>query len=133
MFFLPNMVRLTPPRHENNNKVEQQMSSVERVLEYADRASESDLDRVNTGTEDDDTRLARSLAALAVSQKEEEGEKGGKWPTRGVVKFDRVFMRYRENLEYALKDFSCEMRGRVGIVGRYVVALRSVSAHPPPH
>ena len=42
------------------------------------------------------------------------------WPKEGILKFEKVFMRYRENLPYALKGLSLELPAgkRCGVVGR---------------
>ena len=42
------------------------------------------------------------------------------WPEKGEIVFDRVRMRYRENLPLVLRDLSLHVRGgeRIGVVGR---------------
>ena len=42
------------------------------------------------------------------------------WPTKGFIKFDSVTMKYRKNLEPAVKNLSFEVQSgmKVGIVGR---------------
>jgi ABC-type multidrug transport system fused ATPase/permease subunit len=67
------------------------MTSVERIVDYTKLPSEAPL---------------KTDTALAIS--------------KGRIEFNDVFMRYREHLDYALKDFSLviEPASKVGVVGR---------------
>ena len=67
------------------------MASTQRLLEYADLLPEGSLDQP---------------VEFKVSQ--------------GEIRFDKVCMRYRPNLDLALSCFSCEIEGgsKVGIIGR---------------
>jgi len=77
---------------------EQQMSSVERIEEYAEAPP--------MPSEESSIQLAR------------QPKKG--WPRLGTVSFDNVFMRYRDDLPFVLQGvtFSANTGERIGIVGK---------------
>ena len=46
--------------------------------------------------------------------------KSAVWPTKGVIKAENLFYKYRENLDYVLKDVSFETNPheKIGVIGR---------------
>ncbi len=42
------------------------------------------------------------------------------WPKEGVIEFRNVFVKYRKDLEYVLKDVSFSIMGKekIGIIGK---------------
>ncbi|VDK43346.1 unnamed protein product [Anisakis simplex] len=42
------------------------------------------------------------------------------WPLKGEIKFENLFLKYRENLDYVLRDLNAFIKGgeKIGIVGR---------------
>jgi len=59
-----------------------------------------------------------------------EGKKPGKeWPAQGRIEFVDYSLRYREDLDYALRNVTCviEAREKVGIVGRTGAGKSSLS------
>lgn len=77
-------------------ELENQMTSVERINEYATLPCEPALKTV--------PKYRPSL----------------KWPTNGQIKFNNLSMKYSENRNYVLKnlDFTIESCEKIGIVGR---------------
>ncbi|KAI8867045.1 hypothetical protein GQ42DRAFT_150094 [Ramicandelaber brevisporus] len=79
--------------------VESNMSSVERLEQYADELkSECSLPRMNDG---------KHAAPPG-------------WPSNGAIDFDHIQMRYRPDLPFALDDFTTAIKPgeRVAIIGR---------------
>lgn len=77
-------------------ELENQMTCVERVVEYANQPSEGALET--------DPKYKPSV----------------NWPENGAVKFDQLSLRYSENSEPILKDLVFEIKPmeKIGIVGR---------------
>lgn len=77
-------------------ELENQMTCVERVVEYANQPSEG---------------------VLETDPKYKPSEN---WPENGAVKFDQLSLRYSENSEPILKDLVFEIKPmeKIGIVGR---------------
>lgn len=77
-----------------SSQVEAKMNAVERVIEYAEIPNEKKLDEGSSSPPPE-------------------------WPNAGAIRFDNVTLRYRENLEPALRDVSFEVPAgcRVAIVG----------------
>ena len=77
-------------------ELENNMTSVERVVEYADLVSEPALE-----TED------RSFRKL-------------QWPSKGAITFKDLSMKYSEGGNYILKQlaFTVDAQEKIGIVGR---------------
>ncbi|XP_046447926.1 ATP-binding cassette sub-family C member 4-like [Daphnia pulex] len=77
-------------------EVENQMTSVERVIEYSKLPSEAALDSI-TGKKPPDT-----------------------WPSSGNIQFDDMSLRYTEVDQPVLKNITCFVRAneKIGIVGR---------------
>lgn len=75
------------------SELENQMTSVERIQEYADLPEESD---------------------------EGKQEVEADWPQKGRLEFSNVFMKYLDAGDYVLKNLSflVKTRQKVGIVGR---------------
>lgn len=75
------------------SELENQMTSVERVIEYTELAKESDT-------------------------KHKEVSKS--WPTSGKIEFDSVFMQYSPDDLFVLKNltFTINSKEKIGIVGR---------------
>lgn len=75
-------------------EVENQMTSVERVLEYSNLKPECEHENDQTPPKD--------------------------WPSNGKLDFNEVYFRYTPDGNTILKDFSCSIRPmeKVGIVGR---------------
>lgn len=75
------------------SEMENQMTSVERVVEYTKLESEPERDE----------------KPLPVD-----------WPEQGLIQFKAVKLRYSENAPYVLKDlsFTIQPREKIGIVGR---------------
>ncbi|KAK3603062.1 hypothetical protein CHS0354_015755 [Potamilus streckersoni] len=94
-------------------ETEKQMVSVERAQQYIDRIPTESLEGV---------LLPPPF-----------------WPIQGSISFHQVYMRYRDNLPFALKNLSLEIRGteKIGIVGRtgsgksslFLVLFRMVEIH----
>jgi len=51
---------------------------------------------------------------------QEETKPSADWPQKGVIQFQNFYLKYRDDLDYALKDinFSIYAHEKVGIVGR---------------
>lgn len=81
---------------------ENNMTSVERILEYSNVESEID-NRSNSNT----INLVKN-------------ESKSKWPTNGCIEFKNVSLRYGNNSIYALQNFNlkCQPATKIGIVGR---------------
>ena len=81
-------------------EAENQLISVERILEFADLPRESNLDRIEPPAE-----------AVEVAKD---------WPSEGGMTFVNVKAKYRPSLDYALKGISFLIKGgeKVGVVGR---------------
>ncbi|XP_037030669.1 multidrug resistance-associated protein 4-like [Bradysia coprophila] len=77
-------------------ELENQMTSVERVIEYTDLKSEPALESV------------------------EKYRPPEKWPECGIIQFDGLSMKYSENSNTVLKDVTLriESREKIGVVGR---------------
>lgn len=77
-------------------ELENQMTSVERVNEYANMPSEPPLE----------------------SNFKHRPPNG--WPTNGALRFNALSMKYSENSNYVLKElsFNIEPKEKIGIVGR---------------
>lgn len=65
-------------------EMENQMTSVERVIEYADLPSERSLET--------DTKILNKLPKH--------------WPQRGLIKFNNVSLKYSDTSEYILRNLS---------------------------
>lgn len=76
-------------------EVETNIVSVERIKEYSELKSE---------------------APLVIESNRPPKE----WPVAGEIKFEHYYTRYREDLDYVLKDINLEIKPRekIGIVGR---------------
>ncbi|GMI05755.1 hypothetical protein TrLO_g10639 [Triparma laevis f. longispina] len=83
-------------------EAENQMISVERILEYTDLPMEENLD---VNLEEDEKAC---------------GEQGEQWPNRGKIELRDVSARYRPELEKSMVDVTFVIEGgeRVGVVGR---------------
>jgi len=81
-------------------EAENQLISVERILEFAGLDAEKNLDTIEP--------------PLEVLEVDEE------WPKEGGIIFENVKAKYRPTLDYALKGISFEIKGgeKVGVVGR---------------
>lgn len=77
-------------------ELENQMTSVERVIEYTDLKSEPALESL------------------------EKYRPPEKWPECGIIQFDGLSMRYSENSNTVLKDVTLriESKEKIGVVGR---------------
>lgn len=77
-------------------ELENQMTSVERVIEYTDLKSEPPLESL------------------------EKYRPPEKWPERGIIMFDGLSMKYSENSNNVLKEVSLriESKEKIGVVGR---------------
>ncbi|KAK2715107.1 hypothetical protein QYM36_009933, partial [Artemia franciscana] len=76
-------------------EMENQMTSVERVLEYSRLTPEAPLEIPEVKPRDS-------------------------WPEKGVIEFNRIFLRYAESEPYVLRGLSCQIKSneKIGIVGR---------------
>lgn len=65
------------------------------------------------------TSVERLLEYTKIMPETNEGIKVENWPTRGTVKYDKVFLSYNNN-ETVLRDlnFAIQQNERIGIVGR---------------
>lgn len=110
--------------------MESQMSAMERVYEYSEPpfpqeengglrgfllAAESDSRNMKS-----DTSLGLISPATMSQLNRTVGHKRGRWPRKGLVEFENIQMRYREDLSPALRNMSLTVRGgeHIGIVGR---------------
>lgn len=77
-------------------ELENQMTSVERVIEYTDLKSEPPLESL------------------------EKHRPPEKWPESGIIQFDRLSMKYSEDGNNVLKDITLriESKEKIGVVGR---------------
>lgn len=77
-------------------ELENQMTSVERVIEYTDLKSEP------------------SLESLEKYRPPEQ------WPERGIIQFNGLSMKYSENSNHVLKEVTLriESKEKIGVVGR---------------
>lgn len=77
-------------------ELENQMTSVERVIEYTDLKSEPPLESL------------------------EKYRPPEKWPERGIIQFDGLSMKYSENSNNVLNEVTLriESREKIGVVGR---------------
>jgi ATP-binding cassette subfamily C (CFTR/MRP) protein 1 len=104
-------------------QVEQDMNAAERTITYAGIPPE--------GASVDLPRSRRSRLTIFVRPLEPVDEKkktmSSDWPARGAIDFDRVVLRYRDDLPPVLKgmSFSVGAGEKVGIVGRCVRCCRS--------
>lgn len=111
-------------------EAESQLSAIERVSEYSEppflQEEEGGLDRFlkerGTATESAIPNDTKGLISEDKMKQLGHGvqQRRSRWPKRGNVVFDNVEMRYREDLEPALKSvsFSVSPGEHVGIVGR---------------
>lgn len=85
-----------------NAEVMNQLTAVERVLEYSE---------------------------LEKEEKEVQKVADKSWPERGKLKFQNVFYRYAKDMEPALRDVSFEVDAceKIGIVGRTGVSLKIIN------
>lgn len=102
---------------------EQQMSAVERLCEYADVPTEPFLDETSKPADIMPGPKQEAIVAAASSgsiQTNPKPPNDPHWPTRGEVVFEKVFLRYRDDLPYALNDlsFSVAAGESCGIVGK---------------
>lgn len=81
---------------------ENNMTSVERILEYSNVESEID-NKSNSNT----INLVKN-------------EPKSKWPTNGCIEFKNVSLRYGNNSSFALQNLNlkCQPAMKIGIVGR---------------
>jgi len=93
-------------------EMENQMTSVERVLEYGNLELEADLNKPianGLSSKENHGRSAnrRSIIYFFIFLKYlgEEAE-GDEWPNQGVVEFKDVFLRYSEFDDWILKGIS---------------------------
>jgi ABC-type multidrug transport system fused ATPase/permease subunit len=72
-------------------------------------------------------RASLSSAPTSTAVKPQRPEIAPEWPARGAIDFDRVVLRYRDDLPPVLKgmSFSVGAGEKVGIVGRCVRCCRS--------
>lgn len=77
-------------------ELENQMTSVERVIEYTDLKSEPALESL------------------------EKYRPPDKWPERGIIQFADLSMKYSENSNFVLKNLTVriESADKIGVVGR---------------
>lgn len=77
-------------------ELENQMTSVERVIEYTDLKSEPALESL------------------------EKYRPPEKWPERGIIQFNGLSMKYSENSNNVLNDVTLriESKEKIGVVGR---------------
>lgn len=79
-------------------ELENQMTSVERVIEYADLPSERSLET--------DTRILNKLPPH--------------WPQRGLIKFNNVSLKYSDTSEYVFRNLSFAVDEKVsGVVEHF--------------
>lgn len=85
---------------------EAQLNAVERMSEYSDK----------NFAQEEEGAVAKRLAADKIDGKASEKQ----WPKAGVIEFENVEMRYREDLAPALSNvsFSIGSGEHIGIVGR---------------
>jgi len=90
-------------------------ASVEKITWLANYTPQDGQDVNNDGTvmKHDESKI-RALQAVTVDPDAHS------WPTRGVVQFDGVFMKYKPNAPWALKNvtFTINSHEKVGVVGR---------------
>lgn len=107
---------------------EQQMSAVERLKEYMEVPVEPFLDDT-TQPQEEFKKAGKGAAttaavAMASSSNLMSSSTGtidiNNWPERGEVRFDNVFLKYRDDLPWALKELSFTISAgeRCGIVGK---------------
>lgn len=91
-----NMIGMCQWGMRQTAEIENQMTSVERVMEYAELPAEPPLE----------------------SEPKYRPPEG--WPSRGEIAFQDMNFKYSENSGYVLKDISLTIRARekIGIVGR---------------
>lgn len=70
---------------------ENQMTSVERVIEYANLSSERSLET--------DEKTLESMPK--------------QWPNRGLIKFNNISLKYSEEFEYVLRNLSFTLHEKV--------------------
>lgn len=78
-------------------ELENQMTSVERVIEYADLPSERSLET--------DTRILNKLPP--------------QWPQRGLIKFNNVSLKYSDTSEYVFRNLSFTVDEKVSGVEHF--------------
>lgn len=91
-------------------ELENLFTSVERVVTMAE-------DMPIEGPYDISKEKNVSQNTFDVSQAQNDDDE---WPKESIIKFDNVWMKYRENLPFVLKglSFVTKRRERIGIVGR---------------
>eukprot|EP00924_Labyrinthula_sp_SR-Ha-C_P010690 maker-scaffold_49-snap-gene-1.100-mRNA-1 protein AED:0.02 eAED:0.02 QI:0/0.25/0.2/1/1/1/5/96/1383 len=98
-----------------STQVEAYMNAVERVQEYSqlpiEQLGNDDETKKEEGmSENGDTDIENKTPPLALSS----------WPENGRIVFNNVWLRYRENLEPALRDANMVIQSgeTIGLVGR---------------
>ena len=99
--------------------LENYMTSTERIVEYKDIEGEKhfyddnddgDQEYDNSHDDDDEKQLAKM----------QKKDQDSKWPSKGEIVISNLFCRYRDNLDFVLKDINVSIKSceKIGIVGR---------------
>lgn len=111
-------------------ETESQLSAVERVSEYSEppfpQEEAGGLESFMKEQQELNASMTRTNSAGLISEERMQQLNSGvahrrhRWPRKGQIDFDRVVMRYREDLPAALREVSFSIRPgeHVGIVGR---------------
>lgn len=117
-------------------ETESQMASIEQLSEYSDvppHPREELLDVADVVVEDDDERdwggLASTGFVRSLGQSYAQRQRASTWPSHGAVQFSNACMRYRPDLDLALRGVSVDIQPgwSVGVVGRTGAGKTSLS------
>lgn len=95
LIYLKSLVRISQWGMRQTAELENQMTSVERILEYVEQPPEQQLNKI-------------------------EEDKLKQWPQRGQIQFENFKMKYNQDDDYVLNElnFTVQANEKLGIVGR---------------